>query len=91
MSMKRTELEKRKAKQLEGQVRRDIPSAKRGPAGGEALDRRAQREQERALGLLPFAVKLNAGLVKELRDIAEKRQVGMNELVAELLRKGLDG
>jgi len=41
------------------------------------------------MGLVPFAVKLHEDLVRDLHAAAEKRSVGLNELAAELLRKGL--
>jgi hypothetical protein len=85
--MKKTDLAKYDAKKLMNQA------GPRGPAfgGGEAppLDRREQRERERALGLVPFAVKLNGNLVKQLQELAKERGLDMNELVAEVLQKGL--
>jgi len=60
-----------------------------GNADNAAVDRREQRERERALGLVPFAVKLNGDLVKQLQALAQERKQDMNELAAELLSKGL--
>jgi predicted HicB family RNase H-like nuclease len=45
--------------------------------------------REPALGLVPFAVKLNGNLVKQLQELAKERGLDMNELVAEVLQKGL--
>jgi hypothetical protein len=85
--MKKTDLAKYDAKKLMTQA------GPRGSSfgGGEAppLDRREQRERERALGLVPFAVKLNGNLVKQLQELAKERGLDMNELVAEVLQKGL--
>jgi hypothetical protein len=39
---------------------------------------------------VPFAVKLNGDLVKQIQALAQTRQTGLNEVVAELLKKGLD-
>ena len=58
-------------------------------AGEAALDRKEQRKLDQAKGLMPFAVKLDAQLVGAIRALAESRQMDLNELVAELLRKGL--
>jgi hypothetical protein len=58
-------------------------------AQGVVLDRKEQRKLDQAKGLIPFAVKLDAQLAGEIRKMAESHQVGMDELVAELLRKGL--
>ncbi|WP_308600634.1 hypothetical protein [Massilia sp. Dwa41.01b] len=55
------------------------------------MDRREQRERERAAGLVPFAVKLEGELVKQLQALATERGVDMNALTAELLRKGMAG
>jgi hypothetical protein len=52
------------------------------------LTRREQRERDRAQGLVPFAVKLPADLVKHLHQLA--REKPLNEVVAELLERGLD-
>ena len=83
--MKKTDLAKSDAKKIMNQM------AARGAAFGAAkpFDRREQRERERALGLVPFAVKLNGDLVAQLQALARDRNVEMNDLVAELLQKGL--
>ena len=40
---------------------------------------------------MPFAVKLNSELVQQIQTLAQTRQMGLNEMVAELLKKGLAG
>ncbi|HEX5129392.1 MAG TPA: hypothetical protein VFV90_06580 [Usitatibacter sp.] len=86
--MKKTDLEKLKGKKITGS---GFGHADRyGKGSGEANDRRAQREHDRELGLIPFACKLQGDLVAEIRAAAEKKGVGLNEITAELLRKGLD-
>ncbi len=85
--MKKTDLAKSDAKKLMNQM-----GAKGGAFGAPAapaVDRREQRERERALGLVPFAVKLNGELVQQLQALGKERGVDMNTLVAELLQKGL--
>lgn len=84
--MKKSDLEKLKGKKL----------ATGGPApdrfGRDAaapMDRRAQRERDRAQGLVPFAVKLHADLVRELHEAAKREGGDLNEVTAALLRKGL--
>lgn len=88
--MKRTDLEKLKGKQIVGKMRE---AATPGRFGGESalLSRREQRKLDQQQGLVPFAVKLNGDLANRLRALATERQVDLNELVAELLQKGLDG
>ncbi|MGZ5183392.1 MAG: hypothetical protein ACXWC2_23180 [Ramlibacter sp.] len=87
--MKKTDLAKYDAKKLMNQAGPRTKSF--GAAGATPLDRREQRERERALGLVPFAVKLNSDLVKQLQDLAKERGVEMNQLVADVLQKGLAG
>lgn len=85
--MKKTDLAKADAKKLmSGMAAR---GASFGATAAPAPDRREQRERERAAGLVPFAVKLNGELVKELQVRAAGEGRDMNELVAELLRKGM--
>jgi len=86
--MKKTDLAKSDAKKLMNQMGAK-GAAFGAAAAAPALDRREQRERERALGLVPFAVKLNGDLVAQLHAQSKERAVDMNELVAELLQKGL--
>ena len=85
--MKRGDLEKRHAAKLTNQMRAA------GNAYGRAIqpapDRREQRDRDRALGLVPFAVKLPQELVKSLQQRAADSKTGLNELTAELLKKSL--
>ena len=57
---------------------------------GAAVDRRAQRERDRAAGLVPFAVKLHGELVRQLHELARQRGLPLNELVDQLLRTGTE-
>lgn len=85
--MKRGELEKRQGSKLTNQMRADGNAF--GRAAAPELDRRAQRDRDRALGLVPFAVKLPQDLVKALQEQATTQGAGLNEVTAELLRKSL--
>jgi hypothetical protein len=86
--MKKTGMAKSDAKKLMGKM--VAPGAAGfGQADNAIVDRKEQRERERALGLVPFAVKLNADLVKQLQELAKTRGVDLNEAVAEVLAKGL--
>ena len=87
--MKKTDLEKLKGKKIAGGA---FGSSERyGLGSTEPADRRAQREHDRELGLVPFACKLQGDLVREIHAAAQAKGVGLNEITAELLRKGLDG
>jgi hypothetical protein len=85
--MKKTDLAKSDAKKIMNAM-----GAKNGSFGAAAApvaDRREQRERDRALGLVPFACKLNGELVQQLQTLSKERGVELNQLVAELLQKGL--
>jgi hypothetical protein len=86
--MKKTDLEKLKGKKIVGS---GFGHADRyGKGSADANDRRAQREHDRELGLIAFACKLPGDLVREVQAAAQAKGVGLNEITAELLRKGLD-
>ncbi|OGB26744.1 MAG: hypothetical protein A3I66_21530 [Burkholderiales bacterium RIFCSPLOWO2_02_FULL_57_36] len=88
--MKKTGMAKSDAKKLMGKVA--APGAARfGSVDTTAVDRREQRKRDQALGLVPFAVKLNSALVQQLQDLAKERNVELNEVVADVLTKGLSG
>jgi hypothetical protein len=84
--MKKADLEKLKGRKLAGA---GTTPDRFGKGAAAVLDKREQREREREMGLVPFAVKLHADLVRDLHAAAEKRGVGLNEFTAELLRKGM--
>lgn len=86
--MKKTGMAKSDAKKLMGKVA--APGATTFGSGEAAVvDRREQRKRDQALGLVPFAVKLNSALVQQLQDLAKERNLELNELVADVLKKGL--
>lgn len=89
--MKKADLEKNKGLKIVGQMRQAGAPGSYGNAAAVGADRREQRRIDQSLGLVPFAVKLNADLVKRVQALAQERQTGINEVVAELLQKGLDG
>jgi len=86
--MKKTDLEKQKGKKLVGGG--FAHPDRYGKGATEPGDKRAQREHDRELGLVAFACKLHGDLIRELHAAAEAKGVGLNEITAELLRKGLD-
>lgn len=89
--MKKTGMAKSDAKKLMGKM--VAPGAAgfgaAGAGNGEVIDRREQRKRDQALGLVPFAVKLNSDLVLQLQALAGERGQDLNEVVADVLRKGL--
>jgi len=87
--MKKADLEKTKGRKIAGEMQRAGAPGRFGQPAGAPPGRREQRERDRALGLVPFAVKLDRGLVQEIQTRAQSRKCPLGELVAELLRKGL--
>lgn len=84
--MKKADLEKLKGSRVGGTP--NIPD-RFGKDSAAPMDRREQRERDREMGLVPFAVKLHGDLVREIHALAQQRGVGLNEITTELLRKGL--
>jgi len=60
-----------------------------GKGSGEVADRREQRRRDQEAGLVPFAVKIHQDLARELQELAQSRGTSLNELTAEVIRKGL--
>lgn len=85
--MRKTDLAKSDAKKLMGKMATGTGATFGKPA--EVVDKREQRRRDQALGLVPFAVKLNNELVQQLNAQAKERGVDMNQLVGELLAKSL--
>lgn len=89
--MKRTDLEKNLGLKISSKINQSGTPGRFGKEAAPPVDRREQRKLDQALGLVPFAVKLNSDLVKQIQALAQERQAGLNEVVAELLKKGLGG
>ncbi len=89
--MKKTDLEKNKALKLMGQLGKAAPNRFGAGAASAAVsvDRRAQRKLDQEQGLIPFSVKIKQSLVEEIRAKALADDVSVNDLVAQLLEKGL--
>jgi len=88
--MKKTDLEKNKGLKINSGVNRFGTPGRFGKDAGLVADRREQRKLDQALGLVPFAVKLKGELVQRVQTLAQARQAGLSEVVAELLEKGLE-
>ena len=89
MSMKKTDLVKNLAKKIDGQMKGVAVPGRFGQAAGAALDKREQRRIDAQAGLLPFACKLPADLVRQLHDRAVGHEGGLNALIAQLLAQSL--
>lgn len=87
--MKRAELAKQKGKKIDRDMSGAATPGRFGKKDAAVADRREQRRRDQELGLVPFAVKLDSGLVKKLHSLAQERKTGLNEIVGELLETGL--
>ena len=87
MTMKRTELEKRKGLAIDNALRQ--AGNRYGSAAAAAADRKARREADRAAGRVPFAIKLPGDLVRVLQERASAEQRPLDDLTAELLRQAI--
>ncbi len=89
--MKKPELDKLQGLKLSGAMKQAATQGRFSGNATVALNRREQRKLDQAQGLVPFAVKLDFDLVKQVQALAQGRSIGLNEVVAELLKKGLAG
>ena len=85
--MKKADLEKLKGSRVTGAPSRVIDRF--GKDSAAPMDKREQRERDRELGLVPFAVKLHEDLVRDIHKLAQERSLGLNEITTELIKKGL--
>jgi hypothetical protein len=90
MAMKKFDLEKNKALKLTHSMKQSSSERfGKGSAAAPVLDRREQRKLDQAQGLVPFACKLNADLVNQLKEKAADHPDGMTGLLTELIERGL--
>ena len=87
-AMKKAELEKLMGRRIAG-ANPGRANDRYGRDAGAPADKREQRERDRQLGLVPFAVKLHGDLVREIHDRAQASGTGLSEITAELIKKGL--
>jgi hypothetical protein len=85
--MKKTGMAKSDAKKLMGKM--TAPGAAEFGKVAEVVDRREQRRRDQALGLVPFATKLNADLVAQLNALAAEQGSDVGTVVTALLQKGM--
>lgn len=90
MTMKPSELQKYNALKIVNKMKKAATPDRFGGTAAAAPDRREQRRLDQAAGLIPFAVKLNRDLVAQVNALAQERKAAVSDIVAELLRKGLE-
>ena len=89
MSMKKTDLEKNKAMKIDGKMKSAGVPGRFAKNAAEVVDKREQRRRDTAAGLVPFACKLPADLVKRLHTRAGIEAGGVNVIVAQALEQAL--
>ena len=89
MSMKKTDLEKNKAKKIVGAMKAAGVPDRFAQGSAEVLNKRERRSRDAAAGLVPFACKLPGELLKRLNERAATHEGGVSALVGQLLEQGL--
>jgi len=89
MTMKKTDLTKSLAKKVEVRMKGAGVPDRFAQGAAAALDKREQRRRDAAAGLVPFACKLPADLVKQLNERGGAAEGGVNAFVAEAIAKAL--
>ncbi|TMH12305.1 MAG: hypothetical protein E6H58_17405 [Betaproteobacteria bacterium] len=87
--MKKQDLAKNLALKISGQMKSAGVPGRFAQGSSDLVDRREQRKRDAAAGLVPFACKLPADLVKRINERAVECDGGVNALMAELLAKSL--
>ena len=87
--MKRTDLAKLKGSGIQSRMQQAAVPGRYGQQSGQVQSKRERREADQALGLVPFAVKLNSELIARIHALQQQRGTPLNEVVAELLGSGL--
>lgn len=89
MTMKKFDLAKNLGLKIEGRRKGAGAPDRFAQGASEAADRREQRRRDAAAGLVPFACKLPADLVRRLQEAGAAREGGVNAMVAEALEAAL--
>ena len=89
MSMKKTDIEKNKGMKIEGKMKAAGVPGRFAKGAADVVDKREQRRLDSAAGLVPFACKLPAELVKRLNEYATAHEGGVNAIVARALEQAL--
>jgi len=89
MSLKKFDLAKNLGLKINGQMKSAGIPGRFAQGAGEVVDRKEQRRRDAAAGLVPFACKLPAELVKKINERGAAHEGGVNALLAEVIAKGL--
>lgn len=89
MSLKKFDLAKNMGLKISGQMKAAGVPGRFAQGAAEVVDRKEQRRRDAAAGLVPFACKLPAELVKKINERGAGHEGGVNALLAEVIAKGL--
>jgi len=89
MSLKKFDLAKNLGLKINGQMKSAGIPGRFAQGAGEVVDRKEQRRRDAAAGLVPFACKLPAELVKKINERGAAHEGGVNALLAEVIGKSL--
>ena len=87
--MKKTDLEKLKGIKIAGNMKLSSIPDRFGKEAANMPDKREQRKRDQEAGLVPFAVKLQGDLIKQIHALADTQKKSLNDVTAELLTKAL--
>jgi len=87
-AMKNVQLQKLKGSGIQSRMKGESTPGRYGKDAALAT-RRERREANQAMGLVPFAVKLNSDLIAKVHALQKELGTELNEVVAQLLEAGL--
>jgi hypothetical protein len=87
--MNKTDLEKSRGSKINGKMGAAGVPDRFGAGAGKVVDKREQRKLDQAAGLIPFACKLPADLVKQIQAKGLAHEGGVNVFLAEVLGKAV--
>jgi hypothetical protein len=87
--MSKNDLEKSRGSKINGKMGSGGVPDRFGAGAGNVIDKREQRKLDQAAGLIPFACKLPADLVKQIQAKGLAHEGGVNVFLAEVISKAL--
>jgi hypothetical protein len=88
-TMSKNDLEKSRGSKINGKMGAGGVPDRFGAGAGNVIDKREQRKLDQAAGLIPFACKLPADLVKQIQAKGLAHEGGVNVYLAEVLGKAV--
>jgi hypothetical protein len=87
--MSKNDLEKSRGSKINGKMGAGGVPDRFGAGAGNVIDKREQRKLDQAAGLIPFACKLPADLVKQIQAKGLAHEGGVNAFLTEVLGKAV--